>query len=472
MTSEDFPENSERFRDFVPIKQEIDKETHAESDAELVITDDYSESETEELYFSDFGSYEEMALQIVPDGITIPPTVLSQAILIPRPEESKNWKPQLCLTVAKRIGEAGLLGNVFKKIGAGLLKKESWTPKGRDHLTQLTSSLISRIISFLDAGGLRAISQTCSSLHVLVLAGQFWSDLYKRTFGDWQLIHYREIDNSIWVEAIPAHLWKYLYAEKQHFEESKKLRELSKTAAKPKLVFNVEESLSLRLNADGSVASHELKGVVYCEAITTKNHKFSLEFDTLSKTEERKAHILRDILLHMSVDIPTFLDRKQLHFIPPEGEFQLMKYRIIDFAELSLPLDLQIEVSDETWETEFTVKVTPLLQDMEELSISLPLVDGEEINTVKMAPDSELVSKKGINFWQIGQAKKGETYVLEITVGVLDKLKTVAVKWKCMLAGVSSFHLKSLKVVDEELHPESWTRTKTLSTVYTRALEN
>jgi AP-1 complex subunit mu len=103
---------------------------------------------------------------------------------------------------------------------------------------------------------------------------------------------------------------------------------------KNEIFLDVVEKLNLLVSANGNVLSSEIIGAVKMRSFLSGMPELKLGlndkqlFDMTGRTSKGKLIELEDIKFHQCVRLNRFENERNITFIPPDGEFELMTYRL------------------------------------------------------------------------------------------------------------------------------------------------
>lgn len=103
---------------------------------------------------------------------------------------------------------------------------------------------------------------------------------------------------------------------------------------KNEVFLDVIESLNLLVSADGNVLRSEILGAVKMKCYLSGMPELRLGlndkvmFETTGRATRGKAVEMEDVKFHQCVRLSRFENDRTISFIPPDGEFELMSYRL------------------------------------------------------------------------------------------------------------------------------------------------
>ena len=118
---------------------------------------------------------------------------------------------------------------------------------------------------------------------------------------------------------------------------------------KNEIYLDVIEQLNMIVNPSGSVLSSEIIGTVKgkCQLSGMPELKLGLndkvQFDLQKKSTRGKLIEMEDLKFHQCVKLNKFEQDRTISFIPPDGEFVLMNYRLNSRVKPLLQIDCIIE---------------------------------------------------------------------------------------------------------------------------------
>lgn len=103
---------------------------------------------------------------------------------------------------------------------------------------------------------------------------------------------------------------------------------------KNEVFLDVIESLNLLVNSNGNVLRSEILGAVKMKCYLSGMPELRLGlndkvmFENTGRTSRGKAIEMEDVKFHQCVRLSRFENDRTISFIPPDGEFELMSYRL------------------------------------------------------------------------------------------------------------------------------------------------
>lgn len=103
---------------------------------------------------------------------------------------------------------------------------------------------------------------------------------------------------------------------------------------KNEVFLDVIESLNLLVNSNGNVLRSEILGAIKMKCYLSGMPELRLGlndkvmFESTGRTTRGKAIEMEDVKFHQCVRLSRFENDRTISFIPPDGEFELMSYRL------------------------------------------------------------------------------------------------------------------------------------------------
>ncbi|KAJ1673405.1 AP-1 adaptor complex mu subunit Apm1, partial [Spiromyces aspiralis] len=103
---------------------------------------------------------------------------------------------------------------------------------------------------------------------------------------------------------------------------------------KNEVFLDVVESINMLVNSKGNVLSSEILGTIKMKVYLSGMPELRLGlndkvmFESTGRTPRGKTVEMEDIRFHQCVRLSRFEDDRTISFIPPDGEFELMNYRL------------------------------------------------------------------------------------------------------------------------------------------------
>ncbi|TFY54464.1 hypothetical protein EVJ58_g8852 [Rhodofomes roseus] len=254
---------------------------------------------------------------------------------------------------------------------------------------------------------------------------------------------------------------------------------------KNEVFLDVIESVNLLVNATGNVVRSEILGAVKMKCYLSGmpelrlglNDKVMFETtgrseslrsdlqsvipDTTSFSARGKAIEMEDVKFHQCVRLSRFENDRTISFIPPDGEFELMSYRLSTPVKPLVWVEAAVEHHKGS-RVEYMVKVKAQFKrrsTANNVEIYVPVPDDADTpkfrastGTVQYAPD------KSAFVWKIKQLGGGREFLMRAHFGLpsvrgehdsMDKRAPITVKFEIPYFTVSGIQVRYLKIVEK-----------------------
>lgn len=246
---------------------------------------------------------------------------------------------------------------------------------------------------------------------------------------------------------------------------------------KNEVFLDVVESVNLTVNANGNVLRSEILGSVQLKCYLSGMPELRLGlndkamFESTGRTSRGKSVEMEDVKFHQCVRLSRFENDRTISFIPPDGEFELMSYRLNTQVK---PL-IWVECNTE-WHSgsriEYMVKARAQFKrrsTANNVEILIPVPDDADtprfrtsIGSVHYAPEKSAI------VWKIKQfggmrdfMMRAELGLPSVKAGDNEKNKRpISVKFEIPYFTTSGINVRYLKIVESKLQYQSlpWVR--------------
>jgi len=176
---------------------------------------------------------------------------------------------------------------------------------------------------------------------------------------------------------------------------------------------DIIEEIDTTVEANGLTTSCEVAGEVHVQSKLSGMPDMSLFF--------ANPHILDDVSFHPCVRYNRYEQNKSVSFIPPDGHFKLMSYRVKD--QLQLPIYVKPQISFSATGGRVSVMVGTKStggKPVEDVVVTIPFP--KAVSTTSLAPNVGYIQYDDITKmckWYIGKIPKDKTPLLEgnVTLG-------------------------------------------------------
>jgi len=132
-----------------------------------------------------------------------------------------------------------------------------------------------------------------------------------------------------------------------------------------KILFDVIEEYNCVIDVNGSSSKSEIIGKILTKCSLSDMPDISLFF--------KDSSILDDVSFHPCVRYKRFEDDKMLSFIPPDGDFQLISYRVKNVQILPLYCRAQLSFSNGVGNIQLISNLKSWNVDLEDVKMIIPL---------------------------------------------------------------------------------------------------
>lgn len=233
---------------------------------------------------------------------------------------------------------------------------------------------------------------------------------------------------------------------------------------KNEVFLDVIESVDLLVNSNGNVLRSEIVGSVKMKVYLTGmpelrlglNDKVLFENTGRSKS---KAVELEDVKFHQCVRLSRFENDRTISFIPPDGEFELMSYRLNTHVKPLIWIESVIERHDFS-RVEYMIKAKSQFKKRStanNVEIIIPVPEDAcspkfktTIGNVKYAPEKSSV------IWNIKSFQGGKEFLMRAHFGLpsvqaeeTEGRPPISVKFEIPYFTVSGIQVRYLKIIEK-----------------------
>ncbi|TRM55995.1 Mu homology domain-containing protein [Schizophyllum amplum] len=225
---------------------------------------------------------------------------------------------------------------------------------------------------------------------------------------------------------------------------------------KNEVFLDVIESVNLLVNASGAVVRSEILGAVKMKCYLSGMPELRLGlndkvmFESTGRAARGKSIEMEDVKFHQCVRLSRFENDRTISFIPPDGEFELMSYRLNQAVKPLVWVEAAIE-SHNGSRVEYVVKVKA------QIFVGVPDdADSPKFRastgSVTYAPD------KSAFVWKIKQLGGAREYLMRAHFGLPSvrgeqdqayKRAPITVKFEIPYFTVSGIQVRYLKIVEK-----------------------
>lgn len=257
---------------------------------------------------------------------------------------------------------------------------------------------------------------------------------------------------------------------------------------KNEVFLDVVESINLLVASNGNLLRSEIVGSVKMRSFLSGMPELRLglndrvQFEsagrqTSSSSAKGKAIEMEDVAFHQCVKLNRFESDRTISFIPPDGEFELMSYRLNTSVKPLIWIEAIVE-SHKGSRVEYMVKARSQFKQRStanNVQILIPVPKDADtpkfkasIGTVKYAPEKDAI------MWSIKQFQGGKEYLMRAHFGlpsIADEdpasKPPITVKFEIPYFTVSGIQVRYLKIIEKSGYQAlPWVRYITQSGTY------
>jgi AP-1 complex subunit mu len=235
---------------------------------------------------------------------------------------------------------------------------------------------------------------------------------------------------------------------------------------KNEIFLDAIEELNMLCSATGNVLSSEILGSVQCKSMLSGMPELKLglndkkAFEIKGKTSRGKLIELEDIKFHQCVRLAQFDRDRTISFVPPDGEFELMTYRLSTRVKPLIWVECTIESHTKS-KIEYLVKVKAQFKSKSiannvEIYVPVPC-DVDSPNFKTNTGTVEYLPEEDCMHWSIKQFAGRKEFLMRATFGFpsveqtdREKFKNaIRVKYEIPYFTVSGIQVRYLKIVEK-----------------------
>jgi hypothetical protein len=246
---------------------------------------------------------------------------------------------------------------------------------------------------------------------------------------------------------------------------------------KNEVFLDVIESLNLLVNSNGNVLRSEILGAVKMKCYLSGMPELRLGlndkvmFESTGRTSRGKAIEMEDVKFHQCVRLSRFENDRTISFIPPDGEFELMSYRLNTQVKPLIWVECMIE-SHSGSRIEYMLKAKAQFKrrsTANNVEIIVPVPEDADsprfrtnIGSVQYHPEQAAI------IWKIKQFGGGKEFLMRAELGLPSvkeaeperKKRPISVKFEIPYFTTSGIQVRYLKIIEPKLQYPSlpWVR--------------
>ncbi|MEE6516489.1 hypothetical protein FKM82_025989 [Ascaphus truei] len=233
---------------------------------------------------------------------------------------------------------------------------------------------------------------------------------------------------------------------------------------KNEVFIDVIESVNLLVNTNGSVLLSEIVGSVKLKVFLTGMPELRLGlndrvlFELTGRTKNKTVE-LEDVKFHQCVRLSRFENDRTISFIPPDGDFELMSYRLNTQVKPLIWIESVIEKFTHS-RLEIMVKAKGQFKKQSvanNVEISVPVPSDADSPKFKTSVGSaKYVPEKNVVIWTIKSFPGGKEYLMRAHFGLpsveteeLEGKPPISVKFEIPYFTVSGIQVRYMKIIEK-----------------------
>jgi len=253
---------------------------------------------------------------------------------------------------------------------------------------------------------------------------------------------------------------------------------------KNEVFLDVIESVNLLVNTNGTLLRSEIVGTIKmkCQLSGMPDLRLGLndrvQFDRAGHSTRGKAIEMEDVSFHQCVKLSRFESDRTISFVPPDGEFELMKYRLNTQIKPLIWIEAVIDKHKHS-RVEYMIKARSQFKPRSvanKVEIIIPVPPDADtpkfktsIGSVKYKPEIDAI------VWNIKQFPGGKEFLMRAHFGLPsihddeepDKKPPITVKFEIPYFTVSGIQVRYLKIIERSGYAAlPWVRYLTTSGSY------
>ncbi|PVG01614.1 putative clathrin assembly protein AP47 [Serendipita vermifera] len=235
---------------------------------------------------------------------------------------------------------------------------------------------------------------------------------------------------------------------------------------KNEVFLDVIESVNMLVNANGNVIRSEILGAVKMKCYLSGMPELRLGlndkvmFESTGRTSRGKAIEMEDVKFHQCVRLSRFENDRTISFIPPDGEFELMSYRLSTPVKPLIWVEASVE-NHRGSRIEYMVKVKAQFKrrsNANNVEIYVPVPDDADTPKFRAATGTaKYVPDKSAFVWTIKQLGGSREFLMRAQFGLpsvrnpeeVERRAPISVKFEIPYFTVSGIQVRYLKIVEK-----------------------
>ncbi|XP_030052909.1 AP-1 complex subunit mu-2 [Microcaecilia unicolor] len=233
---------------------------------------------------------------------------------------------------------------------------------------------------------------------------------------------------------------------------------------KNEVFIDVIESVNLLVNANGSVLLSEIVGSIKLKVFLSGMPELRLGLNDrvlfeLTGRNKNKSVELEDVKFHQCVRLSRFENDRTISFIPPDGDSELMSYRLNTLVKPLIWIESVIEKFSHS-RVEIMVKAKGQFKKQSvannvEISVPVPSdVDSPKFKT--SVGSSKYLPEKNVVVWTIKSFPGGKEYLMRAHFGLpsvekeeMEGRPPISVKFEIPYFTVSGIQVRYMKIIEK-----------------------
>eukprot|EP01120_Amphizonella_sp_Union-15-10_P013362 TRINITY_DN6187_c0_g1_i1.p1 TRINITY_DN6187_c0_g1~~TRINITY_DN6187_c0_g1_i1.p1 ORF type:complete len:435 (-),score=57.60 TRINITY_DN6187_c0_g1_i1:46-1350(-) len=241
---------------------------------------------------------------------------------------------------------------------------------------------------------------------------------------------------------------------------------------KNEIYIDVIESVNLLMSAQGNILNAHIAGQIQMKCYLTgmpdcqfgMNDKIPIDHGIKSERAPRGGVELNDVNFHHCVRLTKFESDREISFIPPDGEFELMKYRTTEIRQENLPFTIISHVNEigrARIEVEITVtsNFAPKLTGVH-VKIVIPTPKNTAVcrTIIKGGGKASYNSDIGGILWKIAKFPGRSKFLLRANIQLIQNISVeqkawsrppISMEFQVPMMTASGMQVKFLRVVEK-----------------------
>eukprot|EP00074_Homo_sapiens_P110510 XP_024307071.1 AP-1 complex subunit mu-2 isoform X1 [Homo sapiens] len=233
---------------------------------------------------------------------------------------------------------------------------------------------------------------------------------------------------------------------------------------KNEVFIDVIESVNLLVNANGSVLLSEIVGTIKLKVFLSGMPELRLGLNDrvlfeLTGRSKNKSVELEDVKFHQCVRLSRFDNDRTISFIPPDGDFELMSYRLSTQVKPLIWIESVIEKFSHS-RVEIMVKAKGQFKKQSvangvEISVPVPS-DADSPRFKTSVGSAKYVPERNVVIWSIKSFPGGKEYLMRAHFGLpsvekeeVEGRPPIGVKFEIPYFTVSGIQVRYMKIIEK-----------------------